>query len=46
MLNPELFAVEVDTDQEKRCLRSLATNMGLDSEDINDIHQHFGIPLP
>jgi uncharacterized membrane protein YebE (DUF533 family) len=41
-----LLAIEVDTDQEKTYLRSLAANLGLDSAAINDIHQQFGIPLP
>ena len=41
-----LFAIEVDTSEEKNYLRSLAANLGLDSAAINDIHQQFGIPLP
>jgi uncharacterized membrane protein YebE (DUF533 family) len=41
-----LLAIEVDTDDERTYINTLAQRLGLDESDINDIHRKLGIEKP
>ena len=39
-----LFAIEVDTDAERRYLQNLATGLGLDQQVVAQLHDSLGVP--